>query len=952
MPLTFPTPRAPALRLVLVLACSVPSGLAGQRPQPPAPPAPDDTLATVRVVSRDALGALPLDELDELLLLIPGLAEPGQGGGPLIRGGGPDEWAVWLDGVPLRTGRGRAFTFGVPPNALGRLAVHTGPLPPSLGDAQGGVVALRTRRGAARWRGGLAYETDNLFGRGTSLGLNRFEGEIGGPLAGRLSFFAAGTLQGRAADPYGPGVGDAGAFVAVGVDTTVTETLSDGSTREVDVRRFARYTGACDPQDNAGAACHGRSLPYDWSTALALTGALAWRYEDRGSLDLTVLRHEAQDRFWPGPFTFNPATYAGARTTGTAVVLGWTHGLGAGARAPVLHVAGSRQTATTVTGLLDPAWELAHRDPAAGIVLAPMTFLVSPERFSADTGAGAVRRLSSDEDWTRLVDNVVTNAGTRVPYLDRNDLRLAQPYRMNPWASATGFPTVGLEGSGPPRTALASEAYWIGRAVLTWPVAGSYRIRAGADYADARVRAFVGRLLRQSDLAVFAERPRQLGAFAEARVAAGPVVLDGGLRWDTFDPRAVFPVVPGRLFTHPRFDPADPYDPADSVFAPAASQSALSPRVRLALDVPGPLTLRVGYAEQARHPDLSAMFTGKNRDVAFSSTTEPFGGPLDWERSRHLEAGLRVAVAPGLAADAVVFHVQKVADAAIGLETFFDPVGGRDQAFLVPTLADTGAVTGVELALAGQPAAWLDLQVAYSLADARGTLAAVANRKHTLAGWVVARWPADGPADSWVARVLRGGEAAARFRLSSGLPYLPLVNQGFGTLVPPEAFGTARGERVDLPGVKEIDLRVGRGFRSVGVRWGVFAEVRNLFGWRNTYRLFAETDSLANDLHRALVLDPELARLQAEAGSRWIQVTNGGRTLFAADLTGDCATWDGGAVNCVLLRRAEARFGNGDGFYDEDEARSALGAMYDLLFGQWTLLGPPRHARVGLEVRF
>ncbi len=907
--------------------------------------------ATVRALDGDVLRSLPVDAVGDALLLIPGLAEPEQYGAPALRGGGPAETAVWLDGVPLRTGGGRAFGIGIAPNALDGITVRTGPLPAPFGDAQAGVISLVSRTAGTRWQGDLRYATDDLFGKSTSIGFNRLEGTAGGPLARGISLFSAGTLERRGAQAYGPGLENVAAFVPSGIDTVVTETLFDGSTRQVTIPSFARATGSCESADNGGRSCEGRRLPYDWSTDLSLSGNVAWRYGRGSSLRLTVVGHAAQDRFWPGALSFNPAAYAGRRTAGTAWILAWRHALGAADGAPIVQVAASRQTARTTSGPLDPAWELSHRDPALGIALEPMEFLVNVDRFSADTGAGAVIRLASDDDWDRLIQNVVTNSGTRVPYLDRNDLRLTQPYRMNPWAAATGFPTAGLAGPLEVDPSLASESHWIGRAVVTVPVAGVHRVRAGADVTRSRVRAFSSALISQSFMSVYSENPAQAGLFAEARLVVDGLTVDGGLRWDTFDPRAVFPVVPGRIFTHPNFDPTDPYDPADSVFAPAASRTALSPRVRVAFDGLGPVVLRLGYAEQARHPDLTAMFTGKTRDLSFSNTLSGFGRPLDWERSRHLEAGVRVAVGSRLAVDAVGFHVAKESDAVLRLETFFDPLSGSDMTIAVPANLDTGSVKGVELTVLGMPTAWLNVQLAYSLADARGTLPAFTNRKQALAGWAVARWPDDAPATSWPSRLLHGGEAAVRFRWSSGLPYWPLINQGFGTVVPPAAFGPARSDRTDGPGVKELDLRVTRTFRTAGVRWGVFADVRNLFNWRNTYRLFAETDGLENDVHRTLLIDPELARLQNEAGAQWIQVTKDGRMVFAADRTGDCAAWSGGPVHCVLLRRAEARWGDGDGFYDVEEARAGFDAIYDLFFGPWALLGPARQARVGVEIR-
>lgn len=902
--------------------------------------------STVRVLPRDALRAPSVDHLDDALLLLPGVAEPTQGDVPMLRGG-LDEAAVWLDGVPLRTGRGRAFGLGLAPNAIEQLAVRTGPMSATFGDAQSGIISLITRSGGPGVRGDLSYETDNLFASGVSLGLNRFEGTVGGTLADRIAFFLGGTLAGRAAAPAGAGVSDVLAFVPAGLDTVVVETVEPGVTSQVEIPRFVQYTGDCEAADNAGASCHGRQLPYDWTTELSVSGKVEWRYAERSALALTGLSHVAQDRFWAGPLAFNPDTHFGSRSSGLAWVLSWTQAVGG--TGPTLQAAVSRQSARAVAGPLDAAWAGTHQSPTAGIVVSPIELVVDFDRFSADTGVNAVTRLESDDDWERLVSNVVTNTGTRVPYLDREDLRLSQPYRMNPWAAATGFPTAGVDVP----VGLASERHWIGRGTVTWAFGRGLRLRAGADHARSRVNLLSSDLIRQSFMTVYSEDPVQWGLFAEGRIEVGGLAVDAGLRWDWFDPGTSFPVTPGRIFTHPNFDPTDPYDPADSVFAPAESRSALSPRVRAVFTILPGTTVRAGYAQHARHPDLAVMFDGQNRDLAFSNTNTLLSGPLDWERSRQVEIGVRQRLGSRLGVDLAAYRVDKVSDVAVQIQAFFDPVTLGDLNLLVPANADTGSVTGLEAGLMGRPARWLDLFASYSLADGRSTLSGVFNRKHTVAGWLAARWPEGRPADSWVARILRDGEAHVRFRLSSGLPYLPLSNAGLGIVAPPLRFIDAvSDERLETPTVKELDLRVARAFRAAGLRWSVFADARNLLGWRNTYRLFAETGGLENPLHRELVLGDEITRLMFEAGARWTQITRDGQAVFAADLTGDCNTWNNGPVNCVLLRRAEARWGNGDGFYDEQEIRTALDAMYDLFFGPWTLQGPPRHLRVGVEIRF
>ena len=57
-------------------------------------------------------------------------------------------------------------------------------------------------------------------------------------------------------------------------------------------------------------------------------------------------------------------------------------------------------------------------------------------------------------------------------------------------------------------------------------------------------------------------------------------------------------------------------------------------------------------------------------------------------------------------------------------------------------------------------------------------------------------------------------------------------------------------------------------------------------------------------------------------------------------------------MNCVLLQRTEARYGDGDRIFDENEYKAAFNAFYDLFNGTQTMLGAPRHIRVGIELTF
>jgi hypothetical protein len=54
----------------------------------------------------------------------------------------------------------------------------------------------------------------------------------------------------------------------------------------------------------------------------------------------------------------------------------------------------------------------------------------------------------------------------------------------------------------------------------------------------------------------------------------------------------------------------------------------------------------------------------------------------------------------------------------------------------------------------------------------------------------------------------------------------------------------------------------------------------------------------------------------------------------------------------VALRRAEARFGNGDGLYSLAERETTLYAYYNTFYGPQTFYGMGRSVRLGVEIRW
>jgi hypothetical protein len=149
-----------------------------------------------------------------------------------------------------------------------------------------------------------------------------------------------------------------------------------------------------------------------------------------------------------------------------------------------------------------------------------------------------------------------------------------------------------------------------------------------------------------------------------------------------------------------------------------------------------------------------------------------------------------------------------------------------------------------------------------------------------------------------------------------------------------------------------VDLRLTKGLRLAGLEWTAFADVRNLLNVTTINQLFAETGDVVNATHRDQQVNPEIERLENEAGAFLRSTEVDGVTINRITLPGDCNDWGGGPVNCVLLKRAEARYGNGDGVCEEAEYQSAFNASYDMLTNRSWFYAAPRHIRLGFEVRF
>ena len=947
------------------------------------PIVPRDEVASKTSVGQQLVDNLPVDDIRNIVAVQPGVVESGAGAGVSIRGGRPGEANVYIDGAPVRSTNSGSQRVNLGTNAVEEASVTTGALGVEFADAQSGVIAFTTRAGGQTYQGSASVESDSPFGDAISRGFNRFEANIGGPIPKitNLTFFLSSIFQGEQSSGANIGGIDGTdqnknpTYVTGGVDTVVSVN-SGGSTQSVSIPQFVQYSGECDPSQNFGFECQGGRFPMNWRTTATLSGKLQYTYGQGSRVSLLGLASGQQGRNWPGSGIGDPAGFTGFHNTSRYVVLDASHTFIRGAeRALSLNLNVSRQQDQTIGGSLDPAYEVGSRSPALGMELGTIDFALGGFSFIDD----------------QIIRNIRTNTGTRVPFLNNSEMENRQPYRMNPYGMLAG----GWRTGGANVTAtLYQETRYTGRGFLDFQANRFNRFQIGGDFVKTNLSYWSSSVLRQSFMDAYVVDPVKYGLFASDRLDLGDVVLELGARFDYYNSNALFAKTPGRIYTHPGYQAnyvTSPSDPAvyaafladTNIWAKSIGHHAISPRLRVSFPVTENTGFRLSYSHQVQTPEFTTLLTGINNDIDFTNTNDVFGRDLQFGKSILFEFGVRHAFSQDMVLDVSAYNKDKVSDYAARIIPYADPLNVGDTSNLnVLTNSDFGNVRGVDMKLDRRVGNYLAASVSYTFQLSKGTgsdpfsylrttsrqiqqvtgsrvpppqaiLPTDDNRTHNIVGSVSLTLPNDWRKGTTLGSVLRDVSLFATFRAVSGLPYTRQSNNGSGALAPRQGFGlTATSlEPVNastMPWVKNIDLRVNKAFKFGGTDWTLYMDARNLLNFRNITSLFVETGDVVNAEHRTQTLSNEFSNLRTEA--------DGNGALLAGDaidLSG-CSTWSGdaGPVNCVLLRRTEARFGDGNGVYSLAEQTRALNAYYDAFFGPQWLYGAPRNIRVGFEVNF
>ncbi len=903
---------------------------------------------TARNASPEWLRNLPIDFIEDYFVLEPGIG-PARGGFS-IRGSQPYSFATYIDGVPMDAGyRGAGQGGGIssflgatgsrlqlPVVGVSGAGVTTGVLGAGVGEGQSGVLAFSTARGSGGLVGGLEYATDELWGAGNSLGLNRLEASLAGGLGSRIGIAISGTLTGQYSTAYGPGQRDVPVYLSSGIDTTVSvpnvfgDPLSD--TTYVDILAF---------KQNAGL-----QVPSSAESDYQLLGRLDVAISARTGASLTAAASQDQERRFDYVNLYNPAQLAAQRAASHAYTLSLNHAFGE-ATDPrrALEVAFSFQGDEFESGPLTAQGELDSRDPAGGFLIAPLDFRFGLDDFPVNQ---------------ELVNNVLlnTSGSRRSPYDLENTAQytLIDEWRNNAYG-LLGF----AEGGGPTgRLALMEENRLVGRIAFDWALNDRHVLRVGGEFVQYDLANYSHALTSQAFSDVYIETPTRQAAFVEDRIRFGDAVVAVGLRYDRFGTGASRVEGAPRISSNPAFDPNDP--DLEAIMTPDDSHSALSPRLQMGYRLNPATDLRFGIGRQVQMPDFGVTLAGITTDLSVTNTSHVWGSDLGYASTLLTELGATHRFSPSIALDVSLYAKQLTGQPVVRQVSLFDPLTGRNQDIRRVQGDGEGDVLGADIRLEQQIGPYIKAFVGYAFQDATvsDSVPATWSRPHTLAGAFGATLPEGWHDGSLLGAILENGAAWGTFRFASGTAYTACPSEaGNEGVLSGQACvrgfeGGINGER--LPMTKQFDLKLARSFALGSTRITGYLDARNLFNFDNTTAVYAMTGDKDSPVLEAQTWQGDSAAYTLEASQNSALGSDGSIDLrFAGTGGSGCGNWvgqgtDPAAPNCVYLVRAEQRFGDGDGVFNVAEQRRASSALYHALNGSQLLSGPGRFIRLGIAV--
>ena len=804
------------------------------------PLVPRDNPTTKQIVNGDFVKQLPVNQLNQILSLQPGIlpsTTPGASSGLQVRGGRGDETATYIDGVPVspgfrgtnsqsRTGGGTLFTeLQVGVNGFEDASVTTGAYGAEFGNAQSGILNISTRSGGQTFSGDVRMESDGMWSKNVSTGYNQIELGLGGPITKGLTFNVSGVTAGHAATSGGFSSQNYPVFVSAGVDSVMKVPSTVGNpaadTNVVIFPTFAAYRGDCSQfansvdqgiASNYGIGCQGERNPNSENSNWQASAKLSYSYGNGSRVSVSGIGSQNQFISAVNPLSYLTST--GNTLQNRTGILNWFQNLSKSAdRALSLNVNLSLQKDQRTSGSISPSSELSNREPLGGFMFGSYDYLWGFNNIKINDQL--VNNFISHNEVDSNNVMISTGLQTGTPY------NAGVPWRIDPYgrnASLAGISTSSFGSAANQQIRLIQEKRSLGNATLDWQIDQYNRVKVGGEYTHYDLSQYT-RAAAGGDVCfcdAYQGSPYRAAVYGEETLDLGDVVLKAGVRWDQYSsntsrPYFAYDSATGNggyaypsTYTYPGFDSAYAATGNAKVFYKAdQAHNYVSPHVQVSFPVTQNTNFRLSYAHQVQAPDWGLVYSGINTDLKLTNSNQTYGTDLGFAKTIIFEFGVRQSFGPDMVLDVSLYNKDKQSDVSVRTIDLVGP-DNQNNKLREATNLDFGNVRGMDVRLDRRFGAWFNGTLGYTFQQAKGTgsdpfsytsffffltntlssdglppqavITTNDSRPHQLSGSMAVTVPSDWKRGSTAGAIFRNVGAFFTFRFASGLPWTSCPN--------------------------------------------------------------------------------------------------------------------------------------------------------------------------------
>jgi outer membrane receptor protein involved in Fe transport len=802
------------------------------------PLVPRDNTVSKQRITVETTQAIPADNYRDIVTLQAGVVRFGDAGNSQfqisVRGGRTSENAVYVDGINVRRYQTDQNLLDVPEFGVEEIDVITGAAGSQFGDAQSGVINIVTREGGQDFSGQLRIETDEFNPSSSNYGYNRGQFSIGGPIpvADNLTFFFSSDVVGKGARrPRAAGFkGTTDDLFDVAARFSNADEVRQFLGHDLDLAAMMRTAERNNPalpilnldsfrRARFGGTDYEGRLPGNQGDEFRIQGKIAYQPTRNVKLIGTYLEDRDQGLiFSRRRYFWTEERNRGYVNRNRLGIIGYDQTLSQSAeRSTSIAFRGSYQRFERHTGdifapfdsskVANPGASLGYHD---GQSILNFMFQDIPI-FGEDLWATRPEDAELFENVTVATNSRADNPfGIQTTFFDQNK----------------GFTDVVFNGREDRANFRLDFDSQINRV---------HRLRAGAEVKAWQLQQYSSNLSSATFLDVYRAKPDMESFYIEDRLDYQDLVIDLGLRVDSFNAGVSYPSV---------------FGDQDSPFIEPDRKTEVAPRLGVAHPVTERTQVRVSYGTKFQVPQFSNLYDGINIDVDQQGNTNAFfGNPdLGFRKTTSFEVGFTTLLSENWVLDLVGYN----RDFDGNISARYLQQEGSTRFLRIFANADHGNVRGLDTTLRKRFSDYFSTDFTYTLLFSKSTgtdpedfvrnegrfvvgdepplppIQPAPNdfdQTHTFNTQFNLQFPSDFREGTRLGSVLRNTGLYLTFQANSGRPYTRQALDNFEFI---EDLNLSRRGWQSI-----ANLRVTRDFSFAGLEYTAFADIRNLFDTDN-----------------------------------------------------------------------------------------------------------------------